>query len=519
MGMSEPPYSSRIQEAKQNTFLWGCLSLAAAIILTVVAAMRHDIRSLLVLAWPLLTFAVWEFARIFLVDKERVIGVVIAGALSSAIGLLFLNSWLSPVIPASPLPIETDCSSISQSAPAWLRIAAKECGQKELQWPQENQRINEYFAALKDGKHHRQDLEDPSSDWASPFVEWTLNQVGVSGPKSIDPLAWLNWGKKIETPTIGAIVVLSFGNGGDALHHVGFFFRDDGDRIQVLGGNEDDLVKISDYAKSAVLGYRWPSDPPSSTQARKADESAETFYASRFFLSGFLLRSTAVCQKNVQHTVNIALSLIATPDLKALSGAYPKSTQGWTAEGANVFDMGVMHDGLRAACVYAIRTTNEAEVIVKGDNNPQESPVDFLLTAEIPDLTIGPDVKEKVKLDRGLFRRNLELIVLETRPDSYVVGDFDNSGHQDIAAIIEANGGGSGTFIYLVVFAINNGAPQFVAANMLGDRVLVKKLRFADGILQVDIVAQGGEDALCCPTHPKTVSFQLKHNSLAQAHG
>ena len=101
-----------------------------------------------------------------------------------------------------------------------------------------------------DDKKHSDDIDD----WASAFAEWSLQQMGKSGPKSMDPFDWLKWGKQTYTPQFGCIVVLSFGG----LRHVGFYVGDQGDFIKVLGGNEDDSVRVSRYLKSAVVpgGYR-----------------------------------------------------------------------------------------------------------------------------------------------------------------------------------------------------------------------------------------------------------------------
>jgi uncharacterized protein (TIGR02594 family) len=165
-----------------------------------------------------------------------------------------------------------NCEPISSSAPDWLLVAAKECGQKELTFPEENQRINDYYAALRNGKHYRQNAEDLLDDWASPFVEWSLEQVGKLGPRKIDPLAWLNWGKEANPPQAGSIVIMR----NNGIPHVGFYLRDDGDRVDVLGGNQDDQVKISDYPKSAVLGYRVPPD----VEVNSATETPQTEGAS-----------------------------------------------------------------------------------------------------------------------------------------------------------------------------------------------------------------------------------------------
>jgi len=151
------------------------------------------------------------------------------------------------------ITLPSSLTLLAPSTPAWLKTAYKELGVKEIPGPEENPRIVEYFKSIG-AKDYRDDLDD----WASAFVEWSLNQSQIHGPKDDDPFAWLVWGKSLETPIVGCIVVLSF----SGLHHVGFYFSGDGDFIRVLGGNESDAVNIFRYPKTAVFGYRWPPDVP-----------------------------------------------------------------------------------------------------------------------------------------------------------------------------------------------------------------------------------------------------------------
>ena len=82
----------------------------------------------------------------------------------------------------------------------------------------------------------------------------------VEGPQSMEPNDWLNWGKGIATPEPGCITVFSF----KGLGHVGFFISQEGNNLNILGGNQSDVVKISRYAKKDAIGYRLPvSSAPS----------------------------------------------------------------------------------------------------------------------------------------------------------------------------------------------------------------------------------------------------------------
>lgn len=105
---------------------------------------------------------------------------------------------------------------------------------------------------------------------------------------------------------------------------------------------------------------------------------------------------------------------------------------------------------------------------------------------------------------------------LDTDSSSYATGDFNNDGLSDIAAIITANGGGSGDFAYLVLFTNNKGTPQYMTAQELGDRITVNKISYNDGVFSADIITQGPNDPMCCGTLHQISQFKLKNNTLVQ---
>lgn len=139
----------------------------------------------------------------------------------------------------------------------WLDVARAEMGEEEINGPENNPRVLDYIASVQSTRG----VQDDEVDWASAFVEWSLNQIGIEGPHSMDPHAWLNWGQEIAAPEEGCITVFSF----KGLGHVGLFVNEEGNSVDILGGNQSDLVKVSRYAKKDVIGYRLPvslASPP-----------------------------------------------------------------------------------------------------------------------------------------------------------------------------------------------------------------------------------------------------------------
>ena len=103
--MDKKTASSLLLATLQSTFLWGCICVVATIVFAVVAVMIHDVRWLLIFAWPFATFAVWEFARAFSKRRAIIQGWTVTAALLAA----FLLGW--PYWALAP----TDTRSLDQA--------------------------------------------------------------------------------------------------------------------------------------------------------------------------------------------------------------------------------------------------------------------------------------------------------------------------------------------------------------------------------------------------------------------
>jgi len=106
----------------------------------------------------------------------------------------------------------------------------------------------------------------PGSDevpWCSAFVNYVAWLLRLPRSKSLAARSWLEVGTVVPgTGLIGPkvydaqqgydVVVLSRGNAG----HVGFFSSFEGDRVWLLGGNQDDSVSLAQFEDSRILGVR-----------------------------------------------------------------------------------------------------------------------------------------------------------------------------------------------------------------------------------------------------------------------
>lgn len=93
--------------------------------------------------------------------------------------------------------------------------------------------------------------------WCAGFVNAALREADLGGTNSLMARSFLQWGKEVETPQEGDVVVFWRGSPDSWKGHVGFFAGyDDAGDILVLGGNQGNSVSIKSYPKERLLGTR-----------------------------------------------------------------------------------------------------------------------------------------------------------------------------------------------------------------------------------------------------------------------
>ena len=128
-------------------------------------------------------------------------------------------------------------------------------GVDEIGGSRHNPRILEYHATttLPADK-----AEEDETAWCSSFVNWCVEQSGVTRTDSARARHWLDWGQALSEPRKGAVTVLRRFDADDPLAgHVAFYWDSSGSTFQVLGGNQSDQVSIKGYPKADLLGFRW----------------------------------------------------------------------------------------------------------------------------------------------------------------------------------------------------------------------------------------------------------------------
>ena len=94
--------------------------------------------------------------------------------------------------------------------------------------------------------------------WCADFVNFVLRRSGYPTTNSRAAKSFLDYGKRLDSPRVGAIVVLSRGKNSG---HVGIVRGTDGaGNIIVISGNHGNKVWESPYPKDRVLGYVVPPE-------------------------------------------------------------------------------------------------------------------------------------------------------------------------------------------------------------------------------------------------------------------
>jgi uncharacterized protein (TIGR02594 family) len=138
--------------------------------------------------------------------------------------------------------------SLNQKA---FEVAKKELGISEVSGSGNNPRVIEYHRATS-----LKSTQD-SVPWCSAFANFCIVKAGGLGTNSAVARSWLHWGKEINAPMTGDVVVFSSPARGPEAGHVAFFVEKSSfGFIKVLGGNQNDEVCYKDEPTFLVLGYR-----------------------------------------------------------------------------------------------------------------------------------------------------------------------------------------------------------------------------------------------------------------------
>ena len=101
--------------------------------------------------------------------------------------------------------------------------------------------------------------------------------------------------------------------------------------------------------------------------------------------------------------------------------------------------------------------------------------------------------------------------------DKFAYGDVNADDKEDTALLLARYGGGSGTFIYVAVFVSGPVTYRGSDALFIGDRVAPQSISINNGIVTVDYLDRGPDEAFAAePTIPTSKQFIYKNGEFVE---
>lgn len=148
-------------------------------------------------------------------------------------------------------------------APPWFAHLWRLRGLHEGTKRKPNPTVLRMFAA----SGHPEVRDTTAVAWCSAGLCDAMQETGQPNPRTLGARDWLKWGTALDAPRLGCVVVFWRVSPRSWQGHVGLYAGEDATHIHVLGCNQSDSVTVARFAKSRVLGYRWPAAPKPLTQS------------------------------------------------------------------------------------------------------------------------------------------------------------------------------------------------------------------------------------------------------------
>lgn len=156
------------------------------------------------------------------------------------------RAFLKPIAGGFPVPPR------EASTPYTVAQAELSLDVREIAGAENNPRIVLYHSTTSGG------AAPDETAWCSSFVNYCIEQAGFKGTNSKWARSWHDnhWGQDVtDAPRAGDIVVWRRQSGSNDGGHVAFFMEKIGDNvIRVLGGNQGNRVRVSDYPIDGEIG-------------------------------------------------------------------------------------------------------------------------------------------------------------------------------------------------------------------------------------------------------------------------
>lgn len=177
----------------------------------------------------------------------------------------FFSSLFGLKMPETPVnPAEPEKATRNELV---LRKAANEIGVKEIAGSGTNKQVEEYLDYGASEGNKDSGLSD-ATPWCAGFVAWCLEKVGMGSTNSLMARSYEKWGVSSKNDPLPGDIVTFYRNGkSSGSGHVGFFLSESASHVYVLGGNQQDEVNVSRYAKGTATSSSGMTDIRRSSKA------------------------------------------------------------------------------------------------------------------------------------------------------------------------------------------------------------------------------------------------------------
>lgn len=136
----------------------------------------------------------------------------------------------------------------------WMVTARSLIGEREIKGPKHNSKIVAMWTSIRSTW-----FTDDETPWCAGFIGHCLEVNGIKSTRSAAAASYRNFGVKLDRPAYGCIAVKGRTGGNHVTFIVG---RDRQGRLLGLGGNQNDMVKISTFPANAFDTFVWPTIYP-----------------------------------------------------------------------------------------------------------------------------------------------------------------------------------------------------------------------------------------------------------------
>lgn len=148
---------------------------------------------------------------------------------------------------------------IGVAHPKWIEFALAHRGMHEVAGDGDNPTVVEWLAAAGLPKN----LQHDSTAWCGVTARACVVAAGLTPPHGAAAARnWIGWGTELAAPVEGCIAVFHRVDPAqpNVQHgHVGFVMGvGPGAVLQILGGNEDNQLRIKPYPTARLLWLGWP---------------------------------------------------------------------------------------------------------------------------------------------------------------------------------------------------------------------------------------------------------------------